>query len=146
MRAVAGDVSLPRCGVSALPAAPTHTIHCAAAVSFNQPLAAACAANITGALRVRALTRRHAAGARPVFLHVSTAFVHGGRAGSAADPLPAQLFPLVRTPEHAAPACPPSFQESLSPSPTIPFPPSPSLSQSFIIPPFSIVFFLLFRL
>jgi dTDP-4-amino-4,6-dideoxygalactose transaminase/nucleoside-diphosphate-sugar epimerase len=69
----------------------SHVFHCAAAVSFTQSLEDAARDNISSALRMQALTTCLVSA---VFVHVSTAFVHGGRTGTGSDPLPEQLFPL----------------------------------------------------
>eukprot|EP00752_Nemacystus_decipiens_P003513 g3241.t2 len=76
----------------------THALHCAASVSFSDPLAEAAATNVTGALRVAALVASWPSCG--TLVHVSTAFVHGGNSGTASSPLPQQLPDLGgRNPE-----------------------------------------------
>ncbi|CAN0543644.1 unnamed protein product, partial [Ectocarpus sp. 12 AP-2014] len=76
----------------------THALHCAASVSFSDPLAEAAATNVTGALRVAALVASWPSCG--TLIHVSTAFVHGGKSGTASCPLPQELPDLGgRSPE-----------------------------------------------
>ncbi|CAM9189791.1 unnamed protein product, partial [Ectocarpus fasciculatus] len=76
----------------------THALHCAASVSFSDPLAEAAATNVTGALRVAALVASWPSCG--TLIHVSTAFVHGGNSGTASCPLPQELPDLGgRSPE-----------------------------------------------
>jgi dTDP-4-amino-4,6-dideoxygalactose transaminase len=96
---VEGDVTKPKAGLSASDwdfvcrqANISHVFHCAASVSFTLTLLDAAKANITSALTMQALTARMNGRAR--FVHISTAFVHGGLAGSESSPLPEQLFSL----------------------------------------------------
>ena len=61
MTAVEGELGVEGLGLSAesrallSEAGVTHSLHCAASVSFSDPLADATATNVTGALRVAAL-------------------------------------------------------------------------------------------
>ncbi len=71
----------------------THVLHCAAAVSFSQELPDAARSNITSSLNMQTLTSRLVQkGAK--FVHISTAFIHGGSCGSLDAPLNEELFPL----------------------------------------------------
>lgn len=82
----------------------THVIHSAAAVSFTQTMADAARSNITSALTMQRLARQlglcpgESEGTRrlpkPLFVHLSTAFVHGSSCGTDAEPLPQSLFDL----------------------------------------------------
>lgn len=95
-----GDVSLPHAGLSpdiikqiTLDPSVTHFFHCAASVGFTQEFPAAAKANISSALNMQSIAKdctRHDL----KFIHLSTAFVHGGCCGSANSPLPEELFPL----------------------------------------------------
>ena len=67
----------------------THVIHCAAAVSFLQPLEEAALANITPALQMQSFIKENNWNAK--YVHVSTAFVHGPLSGSPDEPLPEKL-------------------------------------------------------
>lgn len=91
-----GDSGKPLAGLSRLQlnflcqeAKITHVFHLAANVSFALPLQQA-ASNISSALTMKSLS----AHLNAKFIHMSTAFVHGGLAGSASQPLSQQLFPL----------------------------------------------------
>jgi nucleoside-diphosphate-sugar epimerase len=94
-----GDVSQPSAGLSDSDLVRlgnlniSHVFHCAAAVSFTQSLPDAARSNISASLHVQALTRQISSG-KARFVHLSTAFVHGGRTGSELDPLREQLFDL----------------------------------------------------
>lgn len=71
----------------------THILHCAASVSFTQKLPDAALANIASALNAQGLTAL--LGSKPAkFVHLSTAFVHGGLSGSMTNPLPEDLYSL----------------------------------------------------
>jgi 1-acyl-sn-glycerol-3-phosphate acyltransferase/nucleoside-diphosphate-sugar epimerase len=110
-----GDISKPNAGLSTqdmerllmLPQRGTiltHVIHSAASVSFTQTMADAARANITSTLAMQSLTGRlgrslkdrvnSRAIPKPRFVHLSTAFVHGSRSGTEANPLPERLFSL----------------------------------------------------
>jgi alkyldihydroxyacetonephosphate synthase len=97
-----GDVSLPSAGLSQedlelITQDPnvSHVFHCAAAVGFTQELPSAAKANISSALVMQNIASRCTR--RDVrFVHISTAFVHGGCCGSADSPLSEDLFPLGR--------------------------------------------------
>jgi thioester reductase-like protein len=85
VRAVAGDVSAPRLGLSRadradVVAAADRVVHCAAAVGFDQPLDDALAVNALGTQRVLELANDLPALDRVV--HVSTAFVSGEHDGA----------------------------------------------------------------
>jgi nucleoside-diphosphate-sugar epimerase len=71
----------------------THLIHCAAAVSFTQSMEDAARANITSSLIMQQLSGR-LSGQCVRFVHISTAFVHGGESGTPQNPLDESLFPL----------------------------------------------------
>jgi alkyldihydroxyacetonephosphate synthase len=94
---IESDVSLPHLGMSdgdtqALASMNvTHVIHCAAAVSFVQPLEDAAASNITPALQLQTLANELW---KAKYVHISTAFVHGGLAGTKAKPLGKELHAL----------------------------------------------------
>ena len=94
---VEGDVTQRYCGMtpavieSSLHASKiSRVFHCAAAVSFSQPLEDAATSNITSSLNVQSLAKQ--LGAK--FIFVSTAFVHGNRTGTKSRPLPEALFSL----------------------------------------------------
>ena len=97
-----GDVSLPSAGLSkadlervTLALDISHVFHCAAAVGFTQELPSAAKANISSALVMQNLAAKCCR--RDVkFVHISTAFVHGGHCGSSDSPLGEDLFPLGR--------------------------------------------------
>jgi alkyldihydroxyacetonephosphate synthase len=71
----------------------SHLIHCAASVSFTQSLPAAATANISSPLYLQDLAAS-LAHEKTHFVHVSTAFVHGGLSGTDDEPLSERLFPL----------------------------------------------------
>jgi glycerone phosphate O-acyltransferase len=71
----------------------SHIFHCAADVSFTQTLSDAAAANISSSLNVQCLASRITK-TKVQFVHISTAFVHGGLSGSIEDPLPEELYSL----------------------------------------------------
>lgn len=96
---IEGDVSQPNAGIGEedmanllLDGSVTHVIHCAASVSFTQSLDEAAHANITPSLTLQTLakTLRH----NCTYVHVSTAFVHGGNSGTRERPLSEKLFDL----------------------------------------------------
>ena len=101
---VEGDVTMENAGISSSDLDTlcnhrviSHVIHCAASVSFNQSLPDAAKSNITSTLGLQKLTTKFNRGqtrAKTQFVHISTAFVHGGSSGSEADPLPETLFDL----------------------------------------------------
>lgn len=94
-----GDVTLPNCGmessqiISLCQKNISHVFHCAAAVSFSQTLEDAASSNITSSLQMQLLTKSLKNKAAK-FVHVSTAFVHGGDTGTKEAPLPESLFSL----------------------------------------------------
>lgn len=97
---VEGDVTKPNAGISDDAISQlrelsniTHILHCAASVSFTQTLTDAAQANISSALELQGLTAI-LGGKEAKFVHVSTAFVHGGLSGSQASPLPEHLHSL----------------------------------------------------
>ena len=96
---VAADVTLPNCGMesnqilSIRESNITHVFHCAAAVSFSQPLEEAALSNITSSLQMQLLTKS-LKNRNAKFVHVSTAFVHGGATGTKDAPLPESLYSL----------------------------------------------------
>ena len=96
---VEGDVTQPGCGMApAVIESSIHVskisrvIHCAAAVSFSQPLEDAATSNITSSLNVQSLAKQLDA----KFTYLSTAFVHGDRTGTKLRPLPEEFFSLKR--------------------------------------------------
>eukprot|EP00985_Skeletonema_marinoi_P018612 scaffold10417_cov137-Skeletonema_marinoi.AAC.36 len=96
---VEADVTLPNCGMesslilSIRERNISHVFHCAAAVSFSQPLEEAALSNITSSLQMQLLTKSLRNGDAK-FVHVSTAFVHGGETGTKDAPLPESLYSL----------------------------------------------------
>ena len=71
----------------------SHVFHCAASVSFSQTLEDAALSNITSSLQMQLLTKSlQRTDAK--FVHVSTAFVHGGETGTKDTPLPESLYSL----------------------------------------------------
>lgn len=73
----------------------SHVIHCAASVSFIQTLKEAATSNITSSLNLQSLTGRlKLKSAR--YVHISTAFVHGGLTGTREDPLSKGIHALDR--------------------------------------------------
>ncbi len=94
-----GDVSLPNCGMESSQILSihemniSHVFHCAAAVSFSQPLEEAALSNITSSLQMQLLTKS-LKNRNAKFVHVSTAFVHGGEIGTKDAPLPESLYSL----------------------------------------------------
>ncbi|EJK66139.1 hypothetical protein THAOC_12956 [Thalassiosira oceanica] len=94
---VEGDVTQPYCGItpaviesSIQVSKISHVLHCAAAVSFSQPLEDAATSNITSSLNVQSLAKQLDA----KFTYLSTAFVHGDRTGTKSRPLPEAVFSL----------------------------------------------------
>lgn len=84
VRAVAGDIALPRLGLDdatwhELAASTTEIIHSAATVQFDLPLAESRLVNVEGTRSVLALA--HAAPGLRKFAHISTAYVNGYREG-----------------------------------------------------------------
>ncbi len=82
LQAVAGDLStgaLPEAGQNGWDEVDT-VIHCAASVSFEDPLDEILELNALGPVRL--LDRLHEAGARPHFVHVSTAYAADCSAGT----------------------------------------------------------------
>jgi len=84
--AVAGDVTVPRCGISdeehaRLTGAPVHVLHCAASIEFDLPAAEAARINVHGALHALGLAQSlpHLAS----LVSVSTAYVTPARADGA---------------------------------------------------------------
>eukprot|EP00977_Amphora_coffeiformis_P024192 scaffold15108_cov180-Amphora_coffeaeformis.AAC.68 len=73
----------------------SYLIHCAAAVSFTQSLEDAARSNISSALFMQKLACNIANNGIK-FVHVSTAFVHGGETGTLGAPLGETLYPLGR--------------------------------------------------
>jgi len=71
----------------------THVIHCAAAVNFTQSLENAAKCNVSGPLNVQQLAS-DMLNDDVVFVHLSTAFVHGSRTGTVSSPLGEELFEL----------------------------------------------------
>jgi glycerone phosphate O-acyltransferase len=71
----------------------SHVIHCAASVSFTQTLQEAAVSNVSSSLNLKSLTGRLKSKSAK-YVHISTAFVHGGQTGTACDPLPEQLHCL----------------------------------------------------
>lgn len=71
----------------------SHVIHCAATVSFTQTLQEAAVSNISSSLNLQSLTGRLTSKSAK-YVHISTAFVHGGQTGTACNPLPEQLHCL----------------------------------------------------
>ncbi|HEU4978134.1 MAG TPA: SDR family oxidoreductase [Solirubrobacteraceae bacterium] len=85
VRALAADLQAPRLGLPAdrydeLAASTATIVHCAASVSFDQPLADARAINVEGTRRMLAFAER-CSGLRR-FCHVSTAYVAGDHRGA----------------------------------------------------------------
>ena len=71
----------------------SHVIHAAAAVGFTQTLPDAARSNITSSLNMQALSMR-LPNKDAIYVHISTAFVHGGLNGSKTAPLQEKLFSL----------------------------------------------------
>ena len=94
-----GDVTVPNCGMESSQILSiremniSHVFHCAAAVSFSQPLEEAALSNITSSLQMQLLTKS-LKNRDAKFVHVSTAFVHGGETGTKDAPLPESLYSL----------------------------------------------------
>jgi alkyldihydroxyacetonephosphate synthase len=98
IKVLTGDVTQPTAGLCSLDQAQifrdlsiSHVFHCAAVVNFNQELPDAARSNITSSLTMQSLTSRLAK-KDAIFVHVSTAFVHGDQTGSISSPLPEELF------------------------------------------------------
>jgi dTDP-4-amino-4,6-dideoxygalactose transaminase/nucleoside-diphosphate-sugar epimerase/acyl-CoA-binding protein len=92
-----GDTCKPDGGIAAKDLAVLFTdlkvqsvINCAASVRFSQGLDEAATANITAALYLQQLSLKLNA----KFVHISTAFVHGGLTGTKSSPLTETLFSL----------------------------------------------------
>ncbi|KAL3804981.1 hypothetical protein ACHAWO_001839 [Cyclotella atomus] len=96
---VEGDVTLPNCGLAQQQLVSirdwniSHVFHCAAAVSFQQPLEQAAVSNITSSLQMQQFTK-NLRNKTAKFVYISTAFVHGGKTGTRSRPLPETLFSL----------------------------------------------------
>jgi len=93
-----GDATMPYAGISEDDLESirekhnvSHVFHCAAAVSFTQSIKDAGASNISSSLNVQGLAPRLNK-TRVQFVHISTAFVHGGLCGEESDPLPEELY------------------------------------------------------
>jgi dTDP-4-amino-4,6-dideoxygalactose transaminase/1-acyl-sn-glycerol-3-phosphate acyltransferase/nucleoside-diphosphate-sugar epimerase/acyl-CoA-binding protein len=103
VRVVDGDITMPLAGLSDAyidelireNSKFTHLFHCAASVSFTQSLPDAAAANILSSLNVQNLSTLLSK-EKVQFVYISTAFVHGGRFGSSAEPLPEELCDLAQ--------------------------------------------------
>ena len=100
VQVITGDVTKPNAGLSDRDLQSlrseknlSHIFHLAASVSFTQTLPEAARANISSALYLQdlavSLAREDVR-----FVHVSTAFVHGGLLGTESEPLPERLFSL----------------------------------------------------
>ena len=95
---VEGDVTMKSAGLSPIDLAKivqdntiSHVIHSAAAVSFTMEFPNAAESNITSSLNMQTLTGQ-LKNKEVRFVHISTAFVHGGNTGSKVNPLPEDLF------------------------------------------------------
>ena len=73
----------------------SHVFHSAASVSFKQDLSSAAKMNISASLHVQGFCKQLAR-ADAKFIHISTAFVHGGEMGSKESPLSQNLYHLGR--------------------------------------------------
>ena len=100
VKIIVGDIILPRAGLSdetithlVQETRVTHIFNCAASVSFTQSLPDAATANILSSLNLQCLGASISKG-RVQFVHISTAFVHGGCSGSNGEPLNERLFSL----------------------------------------------------
>jgi 1-acyl-sn-glycerol-3-phosphate acyltransferase len=71
----------------------THVYNCAATVSFTQSLQEAAESNITSALNVQRLAAEMPY-QEVIFVHISTAFVHGDQKGTIDNPLGNNLFDM----------------------------------------------------
>jgi alkyldihydroxyacetonephosphate synthase len=71
----------------------THVFHCAASVSFTQSLPDAARCNIFSSLQMKKITQQLKCRSAK-FVHVSTAFVHGGSTGTVSRPLREELYSL----------------------------------------------------
>jgi nucleoside-diphosphate-sugar epimerase/1-acyl-sn-glycerol-3-phosphate acyltransferase len=97
IKVIEGDLVLPGAGLSdeamnlLQQSSVTHIFNCAASVSFTQSLPEAATSNISSALNLQALGASISK-ERIQFVHLSTAFVHGGCCGSNGQPLPEALF------------------------------------------------------
>ena len=98
VKVIEGDIVLPLAGLSdetisylVQQTCVTHIFNCAASVSFTQSLTEAATSNILSSLNVQCLGTRITK-ERIQFVHVSTAFVHGGCCGSNGEPLSEGLF------------------------------------------------------
>jgi HAD superfamily hydrolase (TIGR01490 family) len=96
VRVLEGDVHAPSLGLEKeelleLSREVDVVIHAAASVVFDAPLDAAVDSNVRGTLGMLRLARRWEK--RPLFLHVSTAYVSGVRAGLAREELPGDETP-----------------------------------------------------
>jgi perosamine synthetase len=99
---IEGDLSLPKIGLSEPEYNSlcdelnvTHVINCAACINFMEPLAKAAESNITSALQLQLLSKSMKRN-KVNYIYISTAFVHGGKTGSVASPLPQKLFDLQK--------------------------------------------------
>jgi 1-acyl-sn-glycerol-3-phosphate acyltransferase/nucleoside-diphosphate-sugar epimerase/acyl-CoA-binding protein len=77
----------------------SHVFHCAASVSFTQNLRDAATANISSSLNIQSLASRLNK-TRVQFVHISTAFVHGGLSGDENKPLLEELSSLGQFDAH----------------------------------------------
>jgi len=100
VKVVEGDITKPDAGLGdsdlssiRKDSTVTHIFHCAASISFTQSFPDAAKANISSALYLQQLASSLSA-KHPQFVHVSTAFVHGGELGTNTKPLTEQLYPL----------------------------------------------------
>ena len=100
VQVIEGDVILPRAGLSDATIkcltelhCVTHIFNCAASVSFTQSLPEAANANILSALNLQGVGSRISE-ERIQFVHMSTAFVHGGCYGKNGEPLLEETFSL----------------------------------------------------
>jgi len=98
VEAVEGDVTMKSVGLSPMDLARilhdttiSHVIHSAAAVSFTMEFPSAAESNITSSLNMQRLTGQ-LKNTDVQFVHISTAFVHGGNTGSKEKPLTEDLF------------------------------------------------------
>lgn len=93
-----GDVTMKSAGLSPMDLAKlvqdasiSHVIHSAAVVGFTLEFPNAADSNITSSLNMQMLTGR-LKDKEAQFVHISTAFVHGGKIGSKQKPLSEELF------------------------------------------------------
>jgi nucleoside-diphosphate-sugar epimerase len=100
IKVVEGDVAKPNVGLSDADIRCMseewnvgRVFHCAASVSFTHTLEDAAAYNITPSLILQDFTKR-LKNLEAKYVHISTAFVHGGKTGTQEQPLPEKLFSL----------------------------------------------------